>query len=64
MNQEVLSRIFEPFFSTKEKGSGLGLPVCYGIIKALEGEIKFQSAPGAGTTVTIILPLGGVKDDA
>jgi signal transduction histidine kinase len=63
MSEEVMKRIFEPFFTTKEKGTGLGLSVCYGIIKAHNGELKFESEPGKGTTVTILLPLKETKDN-
>jgi len=56
MSKEVLDRIFEPFFSTKKRGTGLGVSICYNIIKAHKGELKFVSAPGKGTTVTILLP--------
>ena len=57
MSKEVLDKIFEPFFSTKEKGTGLGISICYNIIKAHKGEIKFRSEPQKGTIVTILLPV-------
>jgi PAS domain S-box-containing protein len=62
MSEEVMKRIIEPFFTTKEKGTGLGLSVCYGIIKAHNGELKFGSEPGKGTTATILLPLRGIDN--
>jgi len=61
MSEEVKKRIFEPFFTTKEEGTGLGLSVCYGIIKSHNGELRFESELGKGTTATILLPLGGGK---
>ena len=52
----VLPKIFDPFFSTKKTGSGLGLSVSYNIIKSHKGEIKAESALGKGTVFTISLP--------
>ncbi|HAJ56795.1 MAG TPA: hypothetical protein DCL35_03370 [Candidatus Omnitrophica bacterium] len=55
MSEEVLSKVFDPFFSTKPMGTGLGLSVSYNIIKTLGGELSFQSASGKGTTATITM---------
>jgi CheY-like chemotaxis protein len=58
MTEDVMSRIFEPFFSTKgHAGTGLGLAVSYGIIERHSGTIEVNSTPGAGTTFNIFLPL-------
>ncbi|MFV8828832.1 two-component system sensor histidine kinase NtrB [Alkalihalobacterium sp. APHAB7] len=54
---EILNKIGEPFYTTKEKGTGLGLMVCYGIVKQYNGEIFVSTKVGAGTTFTIKLPL-------
>lgn len=58
--EENLTKIFDPFFSTKEnKGTGLGLSVSYGIIRNHRGDICVQSVVGNGTTFTIELPING-----
>jgi two-component system cell cycle sensor histidine kinase/response regulator CckA len=55
MPEAVQRRIFEPFFSTKgESGSGLGLSMAYSIVKRHGGEIEVESAPGRGTTFTLV----------
>jgi two-component system NtrC family sensor kinase len=57
--EEIQNRIFEAFFTTKQKvkGVGLGLSVCYGIIKDHGGDIGVKSEEGRGTTFTITLPV-------
>ena len=54
---EHMSRIFEPFFSTKSKGTGLGLAVSYGIVQNHQGTIRVTSQPGQGTCFTVELPI-------
>ena len=54
---DQLSKVFEPFFSTKAKGTGLGLAVSYGIVRSHNGDIAISSEPGKGTRFTIEIPL-------
>jgi signal transduction histidine kinase len=54
---EHLHSVFDPFFSTKETGTGLGLPLSLGIVEAHGGVLRVQSKPGRGTAVIIELPL-------
>jgi signal transduction histidine kinase len=57
--EDHLPRIFEPFFSTKTNGTGLGLSVSYGIIQNHNGQIQASSQTGNGTRITIDFPLPG-----
>ncbi|MBX9955487.1 PAS domain S-box protein [Peribacillus simplex] len=57
MGSERLERIGEPFYSTKEKGTGIGLAICRKIVHRLQGEMDFESEINKGTTVTIRIPL-------
>ena len=59
MSKEILDHAMEPFFTTKAqtKGAGLGLPAVYGAVRAHQGDIEIQSAPGRGTQVQITLPI-------
>jgi two-component system NtrC family sensor kinase len=54
---EDLAKIFDPFFTSKENGTGLGLSVVYGITNSHRGTVHIESTPGQGTTVAIRLPL-------
>jgi signal transduction histidine kinase len=56
MDAVTQSRIFDPFFSTKALGRGLGLPAAQGIVRSLGGEIHIESSVGRGTCVTVLLP--------
>jgi signal transduction histidine kinase len=59
MSEEVLQKIFVPFFSTKDvgEGTGLGLAVVHGIVKAHGGFIKVESAPERGSRFEVQLPV-------
>ena len=66
MDDETLSHLYEPFYSTKEpdRGTGLGLSVVYGIVKRNHGSVSVDSVKGAGTTFEILLPLSSAKAEA
>lgn len=56
MDAETIARVFDPFYSTKFAGRGLGLAVVQGIVKSHGGAITINSAPRQGTTFTVVLP--------
>ena len=55
--QEIQGKIFEPYFTTRDFGSGLGLTLVYKIVKEHLGEIELDSKPGAGSTFSISIPI-------
>lgn len=57
MDRDTLDRAFDAFFTTKSRGTGLGLSLCYSIITSHGGTIEIDSAPGKGTRVQVILPM-------
>jgi signal transduction histidine kinase len=57
MDPDTLAHVFEPFRTTKEFGRGMGLPSVYGLVKQSDGFIDVESTPGAGTKITVYLPL-------
>ncbi len=64
ITSDIRDRIFDPYFTTKEKGEGkgLGLSLVYGVIKNYKGAVKVNSIPGTKTTFDIILPRIGIED--
>lgn len=61
MESEVLAQVFNPYFTTRATGTGLGLSIVSRIIEDHQGEIAMESKPGAGTTVTVRLPLASAS---
>ena len=57
MEQDVLDRVMEPFFTTKENGNGLGLSICRALAWQSGGQLHIRSSPGAGTEARLLLPL-------
>lgn len=56
MTREVLARVFDPFYSTRADGRGLGLSATLGLVRAHRGAIRIDSEPGRGTRVEVVLP--------
>ena len=57
MDEKTVNRIFEPYFTTKPQGTGLGMTMVYKIIKEFAGDIDVKSFPGEGTLITLSLPV-------
>ena len=64
ISDEILNKIWEPFFTTKDKGSGLGLPIVRKIIEGHGGDIVIENAPEKGAQVTVTLPANRVAHRA
>ena len=64
MKEEVRARIFEPFYTTKKRGTGLGMSMVYGIVRQAGGSVSVASRLGKGTRVTVLLPrLAAMQED-
>jgi signal transduction histidine kinase len=61
MDEQALARVFEPYFSTKTTGTGLGLPIARRNIELNEGRVEVESEKGRGTLVRIVLPVEGIS---
>ena len=59
ISPENMSRIFQPFFTTKSDGTGLGMAIVKRVVDRHKGKIQVQSSPGKGTTITLSLPSAG-----
>lgn len=63
MDEEILQHIFEPFYSNKFTGRGLGMAAAFGIVKNHGGTIRVESTPGRGTGVFVFLPVREESSD-
>ncbi|MEI7554353.1 PAS domain S-box protein [Candidatus Chlorohelix sp.] len=63
ISSENLSKIFDPYFTTKKSGNGLGLSVCHSIIRQHSGHMEVESVVGKGTTFTIYLPVSNQQSE-
>lgn len=63
ISPENLQKVFVPFFTTKEKGSGLGLAVCQKVLRDEGGAIEAESTPGEGSCFTLVLPLAHTQTE-
>ena len=62
LTEEQRTRLFTPYYTTKKGGTGLGLAIVQGIVSDHGGRIQVESAPGAGTTFTLVLPSAPIME--
>jgi signal transduction histidine kinase len=58
MDDVTVSKVFDPFYSTREDGTGLGLTIVHRIVDEHDGHIELASSPGQGTVFTVYVPVG------
>jgi CheY-like chemotaxis protein len=63
MDETTKTRMFDPFFSTKFAGRGLGMAAVLGIMRAHKGALKVETAPGEGTEIRLLFPVGKAKNE-
>ena len=65
IREDARAHLFEPFFTTKElgRGTGLGLSTVYGIVRTAGGQLRYETAPGRGTTFRVYLPVAKDESD-
>ncbi|MDF9843329.1 MULTISPECIES: ATP-binding protein [unclassified Paenibacillus] len=63
IEQDKLANLFTPFFTTKNQGTGLGLPLCLSIVERHNGTIRVDSAAGEGTAITVTLPFEAAEEN-
>jgi signal transduction histidine kinase len=61
MSAEEVGKLFEPFYTTKPRGTGLGLTVVSRVVEQNGGRVGVRSAPGEGTTFSLVLPVAGAQ---
>jgi two-component system NtrC family sensor kinase len=61
---DLITKVFDPFVTTKTDGTGLGLSISYGIVREHDGRLSVESPPGHGATFTIELPIGARQEPA
>ena len=61
---DLITKVFDPFVTTKTDGTGLGLSISYGIVREHDGRLSVESPPGHGATFTIELPVGAAQEPA
>jgi signal transduction histidine kinase len=59
MSAEEVGKLFEPFYTTKPRGTGLGMTVVSRVVEQNGGRVGVRSAPGEGTTFSLVLPVAG-----